>query len=62
MENKDLFEEKLELKLLKLEEKKKEINKNLSRMTEEELEKYIIKSIEESVSFAKNNDIEIADC
>ena len=62
MENKENFEEELELKLAKIDAKKKEINERLSKMTEEELEKYMIKSIEESVEFAKNNDIEIADC
>lgn len=62
MENKEIFDEELELKLAKIDAKKKEINEKLSKMTEEELEKYMIKSIEESVEFAKNNDIEIADC
>ena len=56
------FEEELEAKLLKIEEKKKEINQKLSKMTESELVKYMAESIKESVEFAKNNDIEIADC
>lgn len=62
MENEKNIEEELELKLSKINERKKEINEKLSKMTEEELKKYMLKSIEESVEFAKNNNIEIADC
>jgi hypothetical protein len=35
-----------------------EIGKKLSQMTEEELAKYIEKSLNESIEFAKNNNIE----
>ncbi|MBR7172705.1 MAG: hypothetical protein IKD36_02820 [Clostridia bacterium] len=62
MENIEIDEKELIEKLEKVEAKKQEINNKLKNMTEEELANYMMQSINESVEFAKKNDIEIVEC
>ncbi len=62
MENIEIDEKELIEKLEKVEAKKQEINNKLKNMTEEELADYMMQSINESVEFAKKNDIEIVEC
>ena len=49
-------------KYVKIEKRKQEINQKLKNLSEEELIKNMIASIEDSVSFAKKNDIETIEC
>ncbi len=62
MENMEIEEEILEKKLQNLDKKQKEINDKLSKMSEEEIMENMIKSIKESVEYARKNNIEVIDC